>query len=79
LISSDAKRKAEEMKGELYNKFPQLYELEMAKIKVAALSSATIYITPQQQSGSNSNFFNSPIAFLGALKAQNNTVTGNNT
>jgi len=68
LITADAKRKAEEMKGELYTKFPLLFELEMAKIKSQALASATIYMTPQEAG----NFFNSPIALLNTLNQTDN-------
>jgi len=60
LVAADAYRKTEEMKGELYRKYPQLFELEMAKIKAEALKNATIFITPQDMG----NFFNSPLALF---------------
>jgi len=67
LIAADARRKAEEMQGELFTKFPMLFELEMAKIKAAALKNATIYITPQDMG----NVFNSPLALFNAMAAAN--------
>uniref|UniRef100_A0A6B2L102 Band 7 domain-containing protein n=1 Tax=Arcella intermedia TaxID=1963864 RepID=A0A6B2L102_9EUKA len=69
LIQADAKRKAEEMKGELYAKYPQLYELELAKIRTDALRSATIFITPQEMG----NLFNTPFG----LSLFNNSTTPN--
>jgi len=68
LIAGDAKRKVEEMQGHLFLKFPQLYELELAKIKAQALRGATIYITPQDLG----NFFNSPVALFNALPTPQN-------
>ncbi|EFA82673.1 vacuolin A [Heterostelium album PN500] len=59
LIAADAQRKAQEMMGELYAKYPALLEIEMAKIKSQALQSATIYITPENVG----NFMNSPLVF----------------
>jgi len=55
------------MQGELFTKFPMLFELEMAKIKAAALKNATIYITPQDMG----NVFNSPLALFNAMAAAN--------
>jgi regulator of protease activity HflC (stomatin/prohibitin superfamily) len=63
LVAADAYRKTEEMKGELYQKYPQLFELEMAKIKAEALKNATIFITPHDMG----NFFNSPLALFTAI------------
>ncbi|GAM20621.1 hypothetical protein SAMD00019534_037960, partial [Acytostelium subglobosum LB1] len=60
LVKADAERKAQEMKGELYAKFPALLELEMAKIKADALRGATIYIAPKDVG----NFLNSPLVYF---------------
>eukprot|EP01133_Synstelium_polycarpum_P010734 gene10734-12493_t len=65
LITADAQRKASEMQGELFAKFPALFELEMAKIKAKALQGATIYITPQDVG----NFMNSPLVYFDRLAA----------
>jgi len=66
LVSSQARRKVEEMKGHLYSKYPQLYELEMTKIKADALSNATIYISPEEMG----NVFTSPVALFDALSTK---------
>jgi len=66
LIAGDAKRKVEEMQGLLFQKFPLLYELELAKIKAQALKGATLYITPQDLG----NFFNTPVPLFNALPQQ---------
>jgi len=66
LIASDAKRKVEEMHGLIFSKYPQLYEIELTKIKAQSLSNATIYITPQDMG----NFFNSPVGIYTALASQ---------
>jgi regulator of protease activity HflC (stomatin/prohibitin superfamily) len=58
LIGAEARRKAEEMRGQLFTTYPQLFELEMAKIKADALKNATIYVSPQEMA----NFFNSPFS-----------------
>jgi len=63
LISSEAARKAAEFQGELFTKFPMLYELEMAKIKAQALKNCTIYITPQDMG----NFLSSPLAMFTSM------------
>ncbi|GAM21931.1 hypothetical protein SAMD00019534_051060 [Acytostelium subglobosum LB1] len=63
LIKAEAERKASEMQGELFAKFPALLELEMAKIKAMALQGATIYIAPE----SVGNFLNSPLVYLDKL------------
>jgi len=63
LISSEAARKAAEFQGELYTKYPMLFELEMAKIRATALKNATIYITPQDMG----NLFTSPLGLFAAL------------
>jgi len=63
LISSDATRKAAEFQGELFQKFPMLFDLEMAKIKAQALKNTTIYITPQDMG----NFFSSPLSIFTAM------------
>ncbi|EFA82573.1 hypothetical protein PPL_04262 [Heterostelium album PN500] len=68
LIAADAARKAQEMKGELYSKYPQLLELKMAKIKAKALNSATIYITPDNVG----NFMSSPLVFFDRVNAASN-------
>lgn len=63
LIAAEAQRKAAELKGELYQKYPQLLELELTRIKAEALKGATIYITPQDMGG----FFNSPVALFNMM------------
>jgi len=68
LITSDAQRKAAEMQGELFTKFPQLLELELTKIKANALKNATIYITPQDMG----NFFSSPFALFNNMGQRQN-------
>jgi len=68
LIAAEAARKAAEFQGELYTKFPMLFDLEMAKIKAEALKNATIYITPENMG----NFFNSPLAVLTAINKDAN-------
>jgi len=70
LIAADARRKAEEFRGELFVKYPQLFELEMAKIRTDALRNATIYVTPQEMN----TFFNSPmgISLFGAYAEKAN-------
>jgi len=71
LISSEAQRKAAEFQGELFTKFPMLFELEMAKIKAEALKHATIYITPQDMG----NFFSSPLAVFTSVNTPHPTGT----
>jgi len=63
LISSDATRKAAEFQGELFQKYPMLFDLELAKIKAQALKNTTIYITPQDMG----NFFSSPLSIFTAM------------
>jgi len=67
LIAAEAQRKASEFQGELFQKFPALYELEMAKIKAEAIKRATIYITPQDMG----NFFNSPFMLFNSINKPN--------
>ncbi|EFA78749.1 hypothetical protein PPL_08210 [Heterostelium album PN500] len=50
LVKAEAERKVSELSGELYIKYPALFELEMAKIKAQAMQNATIYITPADKS-----------------------------
>jgi len=73
LISSDASRKAAEFQGELFSKFPMLYEIEMAKIKAQALKNTTIYITPQDMG----NFFSSPLSVFTAMSTNTLQKEGN--
>jgi len=68
LIEADAKRRAEELNGQIYQQFPQLFEMELAKIKAQALKKSTIIITPKGMGG---NFFNSPVALMDALSPKN--------
>ncbi len=75
LILADAQRKAAEMQGELYTKFPQLLELEMLRIKAEALKGATIYITPNDMG----NVFNSPATLFNALSSNQPKKNTNNT
>ncbi|EGC35741.1 prohibitin domain-containing protein [Dictyostelium purpureum] len=63
LIAADAQRKAQEMQGELFTKYPILAEIELAKIKAQALKGATLYITPQDAG----NFMNSPLVYVDQL------------
>jgi regulator of protease activity HflC (stomatin/prohibitin superfamily) len=69
IIASEAQRKASEMQGEVFNKYPMLFELEMAKVKAQALRNTTIYITPQDMG----NFFNSPMAIFSQMSNNNNS------
>jgi len=68
LIAADARRKAAEMQGELYTKFPQLLELEMLRIQAEALRGATIYIAPEDLE----NVLNSPSNLFNSLNEQKN-------
>jgi len=68
LVTARAQREASEYQGELFLKYPMLYELEMMKLKVQALKDATIYITPQDMG----NIFNAPFAMLSGMNALNN-------
>jgi regulator of protease activity HflC (stomatin/prohibitin superfamily) len=74
LIVADAQRKAAEMQGELYTKYPQLLELEMLRIKAEALKGATIYITPNDMG----NVFNSPLNFFNQMASQPKKNNNNN-
>ncbi|EGG23533.1 vacuolin B [Cavenderia fasciculata] len=70
LIAADAQKRAQEMLGELYVKFPCLLELEMAKIKAKALQGAHLYVCPSDAG----NFLASPIAYFDQLNQNNNKL-----
>jgi len=51
IVAAQAEQKAQEFRGELFTKYPILYELEMASIRAKALKNSTIYVTPKHLGG----------------------------
>lgn len=47
IISAEAQRKAQSLRGELLRKYPALLEIEKAKLKAQALKGATLLMTPE--------------------------------
>ncbi|KAM9995483.1 hypothetical protein ACTFIY_001668 [Dictyostelium cf. discoideum] len=70
LITAEAQKKASELQGELYTKYPILAEIELARIKAEALKNATLYITPQDAGA----FMNSPLVYFDKMINANNTI-----
>jgi len=63
IIAAEARQKVEAMRGTILRDYPQMFELEMMKLKIDILQKTTIYATPQDIGG----FLSSPVGMFAAL------------
>jgi len=71
LLQADAERKIAEMKGLVYQKNPEFFQLELARIQASVFERSTLNLTD----ASLANMFRLPQAFFGGLTNPNDVST----